>query len=181
MASTLPPPAPCPSCGGSLQYPREGAVVRADAHGHGYDADDFASCPTCEWSGTITEAERQQREMAETTVHYGEQAVLALAMSWRTTGANGDDLWDAVGRLVTAYRHQFMLAGLPEAAWPHDTIGTLMLEFHPADGHPTDGTWTLAGRTGLSHGEAWRLLTEEFHEPAAIADMLLRTAREATR
>lgn len=177
----LRPVAPCPSCGDVLRYPPEGAVVRADARGHGYDPEDHASCPMCEWSGTITEAERHQEQLAATTVHYAEQAVLALSMQWRTSGANGDDLWDAVGRLVAAYRHQFMLAGLPEASWPHDTIATLQLEFHPATDHPTDGTWSLAGRSGLSHGDAWRLLTEELHEPAAIADMLLADAKRAQR
>jgi hypothetical protein len=53
---TTPTAAPCPECGGSLTYPPEGAVVRADAIGH-YDPDDWANCPDCEWSGTITEAE----------------------------------------------------------------------------------------------------------------------------
>ena len=53
---TTKPAAPCPECEGDLSYPSEGAILRADATGY-YDPDDWATCPACEWSGTITEAE----------------------------------------------------------------------------------------------------------------------------
>lgn len=46
--------------------------------------------------------------------------------------------------------------------------------FHPTTGF--DGTFTVAGRVGLSHGQAWRLLTEE-GASAAAADRALAAAR----
>ena len=122
MATTM-VAAPCPDCGGRLTYPRAGAVLRADAHGHGYDPDDFASCQTCDWSGTITEAETTAR-----------------------------------GRL-----------------------DSLAIVFHPADGHPTDGTWTVGYLEPMSHGEAWHHLTTMFGLAAGTVDNLLAEARRLAR
>ena len=62
---TTPTPAPCPECGNEkLNYPPEGSTVRADAIGS-YDPEDWATCPLCGWSGTITEAEAAVDEESE--------------------------------------------------------------------------------------------------------------------
>lgn len=46
--------------------------------------------------------------------------------------------------------------------------------FHPTTGF--DGTFTVAGSARLSHGQAWRILTES-GIPAREADRLLADAR----